>query len=160
SGWFWKLLVRIILTGPGIKITVRDQSSKDLLIQMGVNVKKIHVTADPVFLYSMGTTPKDRYAAQNPAAVLITRFPCPPGGYGTFDRIAKILYEEKSMEVHRLFFHPSMERISLHIPESDYIVPERDILSGLSLEETADQVGRFDLVVSARYHGLVLAAVA
>lgn len=34
-------------------ITVRDQASKDLLLELGILEEKIHVTADPTFLFQM-----------------------------------------------------------------------------------------------------------
>lgn len=77
-----------------------------------------------------------------------------------FAVIARILREEKKMQVSGLLFQPKTELAYLQSYNGEPILSEDDFLGEVPLEEIAQRVARFDWVVSARFHGLVLAALA
>jgi polysaccharide pyruvyl transferase WcaK-like protein len=161
NGKFSQWLTKMILTSPSVTITVRDAASKEILMGLGVPVASIHLTADPVFSRRPQQVPRERYAMTSTgSALLIPRFPCPPAGRTLFAIPARILRDEKKMKVKGLLFEPKTELPFLQQYSGHPILSEDDFFPGLSLDDMTQRVGEFDWIVSARFHGLVLAALA
>ena len=160
SGRFARSLVKWALSSQNVKITVRDEASKNILLQLGLPDSHVFVTADPVFARFAATASKERYAFQPYSILLIPRFPCPPSGRRVFALVSHILREEKGLAVHGLLFQPKTEQPYLHSFNGAAILSEEDFIWGLTFEQMASEVGKFDWVVSARFHGCVLAALA
>ncbi len=148
-----------VLTGENIKITVRDDGSKAILKQVGIDPSKIHVTADPVFARPVSATPKDRYSV-GASALLIPRFPCPAIGRRLFAIAGRILKDEKKIRVRGLLFQPQIEKDFLRRFDGESILSEQDFFGDLTLEDMVNQIPQHDWIISARFHGLVLAALA
>ena len=75
-----------------------------------------------------------------------------------FAILARILRDERRMNIRGILFQPKMERPYLASFNGESILSEEDFLEDLSLDDIASRVAQFDWVVSARFHGLVLAA--
>jgi polysaccharide pyruvyl transferase WcaK-like protein len=160
QGRFARTLVKWALDSQNVKITVRDDASKNILLQLGLADSHVFVTADPVFARFATAPAKERYALQPYSILLIPRFPCPPAGRRVFSLISHILREEKGLSVHGLLFQPKTEQPYLSTFNGAAILSEEDFIWGLTFEQMASEVGKFDWVVSARFHGCVLAALA
>lgn len=153
-----KRIVSWLFRSPLVTITVRDEASARILIEAGIPVQKIHVTADPVFSKTLDASPNARYVSHLPSVLLIPRFPCPPAGRTVFAILGRILKDQKKMNVRGLLFQPQMETPFLSSFNGEAILSEQDFLSGLTWDEMVSEVPKFDWVISARFHGLVLAA--
>jgi polysaccharide pyruvyl transferase CsaB len=159
-GRFARWFVKMSLSSENVKITVRDEASKKILTHLGLPEAHVFVTADPVFARFNPTAPKERYAFQPYSILLIPRFPCPPEGRRIFSLISHILREEKGLAVQGLLFQPKSEQPYLNNFNGANILSQEDFIWGLNFEQMASEVGKFDWVVSARFHGCVLAALA
>jgi polysaccharide pyruvyl transferase WcaK-like protein len=159
-GTFARALVKLALSSHNVKITVRDEASKQTLTQLGLPEAHIFVTADPVFARFAPAAPKERYAFQPYSVLLIPRFPCPPSGQRLFSVVSHVLREEKGLAVQGLLFQPKTEQAFLDNFNGATILSQEDFIWGLTFEQMAVEVGKFDWVVSARFHGCVLAALA
>ena len=155
-----KRLVGWLLNSPLVKITVRDQTSAQVLSGLGIPEEKINVTADPVFARSATVPTRERYSFDSPSVLLIPRFPCPPSGRRLFAVLGRILKDQRKMNVKGVLFQPKSEFPFLTHFNGESILTEQDFINDLSTEDLAKQVGNYDWVVSARFHGLVLAALA
>jgi polysaccharide pyruvyl transferase CsaB len=160
EGSFLRSVTRFLLNGSDVKITVRDEVSKQILVEIGVPAPSIHITADPVFTHASSGVRRERYGFQGASALLIPRFPCPASGRRLFAIAGRILREEKKMKVSGLLFQPQAELPHLQKFNGEMILSDQDFLTGFSLDETAAEVGKYDWILSARFHGLVLAALA
>jgi polysaccharide pyruvyl transferase CsaB len=160
EGRFARWLVKMALDSDNVKITVRDDASKHILLGLGLPESHVFVTADPVFARFASAPAKERYSFQPYSILLIPRFPCPPTGRRVFSLISHILREEKGLSVQGLLFQPKAEQPYLANFNGASILSEEDFIWGLSFEQMASEVGKFDWVVSARFHGCVLAALA
>ena len=159
GGWARKL-TWFLLSGPRVIITVRDEASKQILSEIGVPPKRVHVTADPVFTRTPSSGPRERYAGGAATALLIPRFPCPPQGRTMFAILARILRDEKKMQVSGALFQPILEMAHLKSYTGEQILPEGDFALDFSIDDMVERVAAHDWVISARFHGLVLAALA
>ncbi len=160
NGTFLRSLTRALLSSSSVTITVRDEASKQILSEIGVPAASIAITADPVFARAAGAPAHERYGNQGAAALLIPRFPCPSSGRTLFAIAGRILREEKKMNVDGMLFQPQTETAYVQDFNGESILSAQNFLSGLSFDEMAAQVGNYDWVISARFHGLVLAALA
>lgn len=160
EGKFARWFTRKILTSPEVKITVRDEASKRVLCDIGLPSPLVHITADPVFARGVTRVTRERYALPSNSVLLVPRFPCPPSGRRIFAILGRILREEKKMKVRGLLFQPQTEREYLNSFNGESILSAPDFLTGLSIEEMALEIQHYDWVISARFHGLVLAALA
>jgi polysaccharide pyruvyl transferase WcaK-like protein len=141
-----KRMVKASLDHPFVNITVRDEESKEALKAVGVPQWKMTVTQDPVFSLKLELPAKERYGSALKRAVFIPRYPCSPEGFLLYDKVETALRGE-SIEIDELVFHPSVEKKKR---------PKAAVAE--TLEQTEWLFTRCDYVVSARYHGLVLAA--
>ncbi len=143
-----KWLIKTLLSSRRVKITVRDQKSADKLAVMGLTEKAIYVHQDPVFSLPMDV-PARFNRQELKRALFIPRFPAPAEGMNLYNEIRFFLEGRLGLEVDEAVFEPSAEK------------KNRPAAVGV---ETPEQVALLltdcDLVVSARYHGLVLAALA
>lgn len=160
TGRFWRRATAKVLSGESVRIVVRDQVSRDLLESFGLPSARIHVAADPVFGRNADRPPAPRYNVGRPTALVIPRLPCPPSGAALFTRVSRALRDEYGVDVRGMLFQPARERARLVRLSGRSFLPDVPFIAGESWEESASLVGRFDYVISARFHGLVLAALA
>lgn len=161
-GRFWKPIVKFLFNHKSVHITVRDENSRDWLTSAGLSHTDVHITADPVFSMSSTLPPPPRYSkGENRTALLIPRYPSPPGGQTLFQKIGFILRREMNMKVRWMLFHPNYENRFIGTFLEDIICPTRETFSSENkLKEFSESISRFDCVISSRFHGLVLAACA
>jgi hypothetical protein len=82
-------------------------------------------------------------------ALFIPRFPAPTRGLGVYNEIRFLLEGRLGLDVDEIVFEPVVEK------------KMRPTAVGIErLDQVVDLLAECDLVVSARYHGLVLAALA
>lgn len=154
EGELWRTVMRVLFSGKKVFITVRDNESKELFIAMGLPAHKIFVTADPVFSKSVESRPQERYLERPVQLLLIPRFPCPAGAEALFDRLARIAIEEKGVAVKATVFQPSLEMSFLR-SKGLSMAP---LVDNATFDSDPAAMSFFDVVVSARFHGLVLAS--
>ena len=158
---FWCWALPFILAGRRVTLSVRDSESKEILESIGVKSKPIHVTGDPVFLHELKAPAAVVLPNRTPSALIIPRFPSAPGGRLLYRRIASVLSREYGLRVQWLLFQFPVEWKYI-----SSLVPEESVLwfdihsSKEALENLVQTVAQFDYVVSARFHGLVLASLA
>jgi len=153
-----KKLSRWVLSFSDMNITVRDTYSKSILESIGVNGAKVHVTGDPVFCRDIPKRPQPRYQVKKESVLMIPRFPCPPSAWDMYRAMAKYFRDDKGMSVKWLLFHPKVEEPILFSGNESPLFTPHDYIFKDSIDETASRISEHDYVVSARFHGLVLAA--
>ncbi len=155
-----KRALKNLLNQPTVVITVRDQESKALLTEAGVSAEKINVTADPVF--SNGVIPSSyaRYSSKGGAVLFIPRYPCPTTGESLYVNLLGKLKVDPLLKVQGMLFHRTLEQSRFNQGELRKVLPPEAFISEPSVEKVFDRFAHFDFVVSARFHGLVLAALA
>jgi polysaccharide pyruvyl transferase CsaB len=145
---FSKWLLRTLLSSRRVKITVRDQKSADTLAKIGITEKTIYVHQDPVFSLPV-SVPEKNNSHELKRALFIPRFPAPTRGLSTYNEIRFFLEGRLGLAVDEALFEPSTEK------------KMRPTAVGIErLDQMVELLASCDLVVSARYHGLVLAALA
>jgi polysaccharide pyruvyl transferase CsaB len=157
TGPFWKRWISFLLSSRKVKITVRDNASKMRLEEMGLPVESIHVTADPVFGCPVEAVPRERYMNRPLQVLLIPRPPISSKGLLIFDLIRKLLVEEKGAIVKGALFQPGVENSLFHSP-INVGLKGLEFVTGLTVQNSISKVATFDWIISARFHGLVLAA--
>lgn len=143
-------LVRAAFGADSVAVSVRDEFSRTNLSNAGIGHGKINIVPDPVL-----TLPRPSSSELPPGnkhkLLFIPRFPIPAGGDGMIDRIIDHL-RRRGVPFELAFFHGSLE--------------DRNVSRGLTSRvfRCADEpvsfarwVQSFGRVISARYHGLVLA---
>jgi polysaccharide pyruvyl transferase CsaB len=143
-----KWLLKKALSSRLIKITVRDQASADLLRSAGITDKAIFVHQDPVFSLSIDVPErKDPHSLKR--ILFIPRFPAPPEANILYNDIRFLVEGRLGVELDEGIFEPRVEK---------EFRPHAIAIETLS--KMAELLAEADLVISARYHGLVLAALA
>lgn len=158
KGTWARWLTRFALNSNRVKITVRDQASQDSLIELGIPSHRIALTADPAFLFRPEKPATARYGDYEFSALLIPRFPCPPQAASVFSAFHQIL-RAKNAGVKALLFQPSHESRFV-AADGACGIPTADFIGDTATADIARKIGEFDIVVSARFHGLLLAALA
>lgn len=158
--FFWKWATARVLSGAKVRIVVRDEKSRDLLVSYGIQPAGIHVAADPVFGRPPARAAAIRYDSAGRTVLLIPRLPCPAPGVRLFTHVSRVLQNQFGRDVRGMLFQPVSERPYLTELSGRVFLPEVPFIAGESWEESAALVGSFDAVISARFHGLVLAALA
>jgi len=152
---FLRKLTRVILSLPGVSISVRDEASKMILEEMGLTKKPIEVKADPVFAYEYSKPAP--HEQDKPAKVLfIPRFPQPEEGLAIFEKIEEKL---QRMNISSFFtlFQPVVEMRFWKNSMAAFFSEDKLIL-GQTIADQANLIWDFDYVISSRLHGLILAA--
>ncbi len=147
-------LIRFLLGHQRVRVSVRDSRSKEILTSIGISENSIHVTRDPVFLNEIPQASVERFKDENKSVLLIPRFPTT----GLFwDRLIEILKAEE-WQIKAALFQPSSERSYLEksVFQDIHLLPDFERPSSPS--SLFQEVRKFNFVVSARFHGLVLAA--
>ncbi|MCG3203714.1 MAG: hypothetical protein KCHDKBKB_00386 [Elusimicrobia bacterium] len=160
KGPFSKWLTKQVLCSPHVTITLRDEASKKILADMGLPSFSLHLTADPVFSLEFEPRPNERYSLSPSSALIIPRFPCPSEGRTLFAILARTLRDEKKWRIKGMLFEPRSEWAHLREFNGLAILPEDDFFSASFSENSFRQISGFDWIISARFHGLVLAALA
>ena len=151
-------LVRAALNSREVRITVRDESSRQLLENFGVDAAQVHVTGDPVFCRTAETAPRERYQNRPPSVLFIPRFPCPPTALLAYRSLVDAVRRHSNTELRVMLFQYDAESEAMLAAAETIGVDPAWILPKVSVEKTVDTLSQVDAVVSARDHGLVLAA--
>jgi polysaccharide pyruvyl transferase WcaK-like protein len=152
TGSFWPKALKKILGLSGLEITVRDAESKVYLVRLGLKSENIRVVADPVFSTVDGLAPRNGTNGAPPKVIFIPRFPCPSSGYDLYRLILSTL-KGKNVFLSGFLFQPVLEQGLVDL--SQFSIPFPDASSPI---ESVRIVTGHNFVVSARFHGLVLAA--
>jgi polysaccharide pyruvyl transferase CsaB len=155
---FGRFLVKAALSSDQVTITVRDHESKELLRRIGIPEQRVHLTGDPVFCREVPRSPEARYERQRRTGLFIPRFPCPTSADATFRAIVRGLEEKHRVSVQTMFFQPREEERRFAFVNPASVVRWTAILEERRVDELLAKFRQFDFVVSARFHGLVLAA--
>ncbi|MFN0117239.1 MAG: polysaccharide pyruvyl transferase family protein [Elusimicrobiota bacterium] len=159
NGLYWDKIIKFLLNGDKVYISVRDQESSDLLVQMGIPGEKIHLVNDPVFLSPISAPQIVRYGTPGHQILFVPRFPCPPEGRAMYQNIIRIL-SLKKIDAKVSLFHPSVEEIHAQAPEWSMLEKiSLDSSIRFSFEKISNEVQKFDWIISTRFHALVLAAI-
>lgn len=138
-------LVKLILNRKNVVLTVRDQKSCQILDELGIKREKITVTADPVFSLEASSPKIPRSITSGPLKVLIiTRTGGPKGAEDIFGEIEKFLKISGVQSIKKMSFQPYDEDL-------------KALLGGSEENGLRSHLGSPDLIISARYHGLVMA---
>jgi len=154
---FNRLITRIIINGVDL-ITVRDQESKQELLNMGVSKQPIHVTADSVYALEV---PKYAQKKKDEGDFLI----------GVSVRDWKNLYQYKQIIADSLdyiiaqqnarvvfipMYYPADYQASLQIKKC--MKQEVAIIDKkLNMHEILAEIGKLDLMLGVRLHALIFA---
>lgn len=143
-----KWLLQFLLTGSRVKITVRDPQSLKKLISLGFTSEHIQILRDPVFDLNLSVPP--RIHNQDLKKILfIPRFPVLPKTLALYNDVRFLFESRLGVAIDEVIFEPRTEKKF-----------RPNALSIELLEPLKDLLASCDLVVSARYHGLVLAILA
>jgi len=151
-------------------ITVRDNLSKELLIRIGVNEKKIYTTADPVFALGASQLPRIKGKNDKPITIGLSLIP--------FYKVSGLSTQKdkKTVEVYRDFIQVLVSRrfsVSLMTftnTEDKTIFDEilkgtnwggnlKIVGMGASVTEMLEQYTGLDYMVAMRFHSAVLGCV-
>lgn len=150
--WGRRFLARLMMGG-NVRVFLRDADSLAKLIEWGVAAERLHLTSDSVFL--MGPLPQEKKERRETAPVLvIPRFPCPPEGRQLYRSVIRVLREE-GFPVQIGLFHMTMEKPAWETFAADQSGIE--LLEWRHPMELVKAVTEARFMVSARFHGLVLA---
>lgn len=169
--WYSKYLVKKVVNKVDY-IFVRDEESKNTLINIGVTKPPIETAADPVLGMNVQDKTKEKmkkllqtYQNQDKNPIQ-TKEKLKVGIYlrpwnndiSTIEKIKEVSYllHKENLEI---FFIP------MHQPEDRYLiekislpdVPHYKILDILSVEEMFALTGQMDIVISMRLHSLIMA---
>lgn len=144
-------------------ITVRDPRSRDLLRGIGTKTE-VHVTADTVFTLAPSEMPARRETGAPPKVAVIPRYSLTTDERRQMAAACDRLVEEHGAQIRLITFQTGFR------PEFDDDAASREIQSMMRygdqaetwvperVEETMDDLAQADLVLSARLHGLIFAA--
>jgi len=151
-------LVRWVLLSTNVVISVRDTPSKSLLVSFGLTQDRIFVTGDPVFGIKVGpgVPPEPK---ESKRVLLIPRFPVAFDGVQLFNQVLKDLLGNQNLILQGFLFQPQRERKYLEALGRMRIWKELTFLQESHFGKILDVFSKQDYVISARYHGLVLAAI-
>lgn len=158
-----KKWMKKILLDDHVNITVRDVESKLILGSLGIPEKKIFVTGDPVFCLDVPTPsrPGDEEVSTEKGGsrvLFVPRFPCSSQGHRLYADVLKEIRSEAGANLQGMLFQTRKERKHIKsMPAS--VAWQKELFSDITgLENLFQLIREVDLVVSARFHGLVLAA--
>lgn len=136
------------------KITVREEKSLSLLAAWGCAKEKIAVTSDPVLLKECMIT---GFSARNPKIVFILR-PAPEAALYVekFAQIADSLARRLDGEIILIPFQVDKDIDFLRTVKAR-IRSKSSLAQWLDLKQLVQILGDSDLVISQRFHGLILA---
>ena len=142
-------------------ICVRDTASRDLLVAVGVQ-RTVHVTADPVF--TLTTKPIALRDNDKPQAVVIPRYSLTQDECAAFAEACDRLVEEHGVQICFLPFQtgylPKFD--DLHAITAIRALMRHGDTARVEIPATAQEalatIGQAELVLSARLHGLIFAA--
>lgn len=139
---FNKLMTGVIFRNFVSYMTVRDQETKQKLEQWKIDCSKIHVVSDPVFALS----PYALEGSLGTKTLMIPRMPCPPQGF-------RFLQQADSGCIIGLFF----SKWEQELVQTSLIGKGALVIGIDSLVKARDIFSLANVVISARFHGLVLA---
>jgi len=177
-----RFLVSLILR-KAIHITVRDQSSGDLLSQIGIPPRRVRCTADPAFLLKYPKDPLEnimyrkiyRLKQQGKPVVGISLRPFTSTynllGHGSYEKnygklpdimvdVSKFLIDE--IDANFVFFsmHPEQDDVLGELFLKNIDDPDRSVFvpGSLSPAEMLSAIGLSDLFIGMRLHALIFAS--
>lgn len=135
-------------------ITVRERESFNLLVNWGLPKDKIVVTADPVMLKEVKA---GRHVQDKPTVVFILRPPVKSRwSVELFSKLADALAQRLKADIVFMPFHPQNDReYSLCIMHM--MKAKASLVEWKKFDDIYETVGKADLVISQRLHGLILA---
>lgn len=142
-------------------ICVRDAASRDLLLEIGV-ARPIHVTADPAFTLQPRVTDAPGSACR-PTVAVIPRYSLTEAEIVALAAACDGLVERWAVRIVLLPFQTGYRAIYDDLPATEAIRAHMRQPAELCVPETPraalDAIGRADLVLSARLHGLIFGAI-
>jgi len=151
-------LVRWVLLSKDVVISVRDTPSKSLLISFGFSPDRIFVTGDPVFGIKVSPgAPSD--SKESKRVLFIPRFPVAFNGVQMLNQVLKELAGNQNLIPRGFLFQSQRERKYLKALERMGNWKELTFLQESHFGKILNLFSKQDYVISARYHGLVLAAI-
>ena len=147
SGSVLPRALAFLLNQPFVTVSVRDEVSNQSLLSLGVK-RIIHVTADPVFLTELPATVHHGSETAAPHVLFIPRFSSSVDGIPLYESLLDHVRRVRSLSVKTGLFQPIVEQ-AFGVATS---------FDGKPVDMTLRWLEGVTHVVSARFHGLVLAA--
>lgn len=140
--WIFKKLVQ----SPPLFISVRDRESQYAMSELGISESVVRLIADPVFSFEVPAVDL------SPQVLFIPRYPVEKRGTSLYDAIKNYFASHNKLPLRIILFQPQLEAAIM--PKSFL----KDTIFRANYLEQVKVIGESSVVISARFHGLVLAA--
>lgn len=135
-------------------ITVRESDSSNLLVKWGLPKDRITVTADPVMLKEVNIEKQHR---DEPTVVFILRPPAKSKWRAElFAKLADAICQRLKAKLVFMPFHPEHDA-EFSVCVMHLMKAKATLVRWNKFDDIYDTIGKADLIISQRLHGLILA---